>query len=233
MTFLTGTGRHRAQIAHFFRGQIGSWRPLEVGLVVGKRLYRIRRRCSSLEVSEPRPALGRDIRHVGPTHAALARSIVVYPCERRAPRPERIDAMPSRRPTFIYRRRFDLAGPLHTSGASGGSSRPRPRPPKISTRCGLNRPRRRRWAAERILWPFLTWPPIIVPVVSVVTASRRRLFARPIVHARRSCPRRRRGRGLRGPRPPFAIASCRSRRPTPGRSGPESWPPRPRPNQRR
>ena len=28
--------------------QIGSWRPLGVGLVVGKRLHRIRRRCSSL-----------------------------------------------------------------------------------------------------------------------------------------------------------------------------------------
>ena len=44
LTFLTGTRRHRVQIAHFFRGQIGSWRPLGVGLVVGKRLHRIRRR---------------------------------------------------------------------------------------------------------------------------------------------------------------------------------------------
>ena len=52
MTFLTGTGRHRAQIAHFFRGQIGSWRPLEVGLVAGSRLHRIRRRCGSLVLSE-------------------------------------------------------------------------------------------------------------------------------------------------------------------------------------
>ena len=43
MTFLTGTGRHRVQIAHFFRGQIGSWTSLGVGLVVGSRLYRIRR----------------------------------------------------------------------------------------------------------------------------------------------------------------------------------------------
>ena len=57
MAFLPGTGRHRVQITHFFRGQIGSWRPLEVGLVVGKRLHRLRHRCSSLEVSEPRPAL--------------------------------------------------------------------------------------------------------------------------------------------------------------------------------
>ena len=38
----TGTGRHRAQIAHFFRGQIGSWWPLGIGLVVGSRLRRIR-----------------------------------------------------------------------------------------------------------------------------------------------------------------------------------------------
>ena len=52
MTFLTGTGRHRAQIAHFFRGQNGSWRPVGVGLVVGKLLHRIRHRCSSLVLSE-------------------------------------------------------------------------------------------------------------------------------------------------------------------------------------
>ena len=44
LTFFTGTGRHRVQIAHFFRGQIGSWRPLGAGLVVGSRLRRIRRR---------------------------------------------------------------------------------------------------------------------------------------------------------------------------------------------
>ena len=52
LTFFTGTGRHRVQIAHFFRGQIGSWRPLGVGLVVGKRLYRIRHRCDSLVLPE-------------------------------------------------------------------------------------------------------------------------------------------------------------------------------------
>ena len=47
----TGTGRHRAQITHFFRGQIGSWRSLGVGLVVGSRLYSIRHRCGSLLLS--------------------------------------------------------------------------------------------------------------------------------------------------------------------------------------
>ena len=52
MTFFTGTGRHRVQIAHFFRGQNGSWRSLEVGLVVGSRLHRIRRRCGSLVLFE-------------------------------------------------------------------------------------------------------------------------------------------------------------------------------------
>ena len=52
MAFLTGTGRHRAQIAQFLWWQIGSWRPLKVGLVVGSRLHRIRRRCGSLVVSE-------------------------------------------------------------------------------------------------------------------------------------------------------------------------------------
>ena len=44
LTFFTGTGRHRVQIAHFFQGQIGSWRSLEVGLVMGSRLYHIRQR---------------------------------------------------------------------------------------------------------------------------------------------------------------------------------------------
>ena len=44
LTFLTGAGRHRAQIIYFFRAQIGSWTSLEVGLVVGSRLRRIRRR---------------------------------------------------------------------------------------------------------------------------------------------------------------------------------------------
>ena len=52
LTFLRGTGRHRVQIAHFFRMQIGSWGSLGVVLVVGSRLYRIRRRCSSLVLSE-------------------------------------------------------------------------------------------------------------------------------------------------------------------------------------
>ena len=47
-----GNGGHRVQIAHFFRRQIGSWRSLGVGLVVGSRLYRIRHRCSSLVLSE-------------------------------------------------------------------------------------------------------------------------------------------------------------------------------------
>ena len=32
--------------------QIGSWRPLEVGLVVGSRLHRIRHQCGSLVLSE-------------------------------------------------------------------------------------------------------------------------------------------------------------------------------------
>ena len=50
-----GNGRHRVQIAHFFRGQIGSWRSLGVGLVVGKRLYRIRRRCDSPRALEAIP----------------------------------------------------------------------------------------------------------------------------------------------------------------------------------
>ena len=52
IAYLTGTGRHRAQITHFFRGQIGSWRSLGVGLVVGTRLYRIRRQCGSLVLLE-------------------------------------------------------------------------------------------------------------------------------------------------------------------------------------
>ena len=52
LRFFTGTGRHRVQLAHFFRGQIGSWRSLGLGLVVGSRLCRIRHRCGSLVLSE-------------------------------------------------------------------------------------------------------------------------------------------------------------------------------------
>ena len=52
LTFFTGTGRHRVQIAHFFRGQIGSWRSLGLGLVVGSRRDRTRHQCSSLVLSE-------------------------------------------------------------------------------------------------------------------------------------------------------------------------------------
>ena len=51
LTFLTGTGRHRAHIAHFFRGQIGSRACSGLGLVVGSRLYRIRHRRGSLVLS--------------------------------------------------------------------------------------------------------------------------------------------------------------------------------------
>ena len=42
MTFLTGTGRHRVQITHFFRGQIGSRTPSGIGLGSGSRLHRMR-----------------------------------------------------------------------------------------------------------------------------------------------------------------------------------------------
>ena len=52
LTFFTGTGRHRVQIAHFLWVQIGPWRSLGVGLVVGKRLCRIRRRCDSQRALE-------------------------------------------------------------------------------------------------------------------------------------------------------------------------------------
>ena len=43
MTFLPGTGRHRAQIAHFFRGQIGPQTPSGIGLRSGGPLCRMRR----------------------------------------------------------------------------------------------------------------------------------------------------------------------------------------------
>ena len=48
----SGTGRHRVQIIYFFRMQIGSWRSLGVGLVVGSRLCRTRHRCGNLGLSE-------------------------------------------------------------------------------------------------------------------------------------------------------------------------------------
>ena len=52
LAFLTGTERHRVQITYFFLIQIGSRTPSEVGLVVGSRLHRKRRRCGSLELPE-------------------------------------------------------------------------------------------------------------------------------------------------------------------------------------
>ena len=44
MAFLTGTGRHRAQISYFFRMLIGSWTPSGIGLVSDSRLVRMRQR---------------------------------------------------------------------------------------------------------------------------------------------------------------------------------------------
>ena len=52
LTFLTGTGRDRVQIAHSFRRQIGSRARSGLGLVVGSRLYRIRHQCGGLVLSE-------------------------------------------------------------------------------------------------------------------------------------------------------------------------------------
>ena len=43
MTFLTGTGRHRAQIIYFLWIQIGSQTPSGIGLGSGIRLRRMRR----------------------------------------------------------------------------------------------------------------------------------------------------------------------------------------------
>ena len=37
-----GTGRHRAQIKHFFGTQIGSWTPYGLGLKLVSRLHRMR-----------------------------------------------------------------------------------------------------------------------------------------------------------------------------------------------
>ena len=42
MTFLTGTGRHRAQIIYFFRMLIGPWTPSGIGLGSGGPLGRMR-----------------------------------------------------------------------------------------------------------------------------------------------------------------------------------------------
>jgi len=42
LTFFTGTGRHRAQIAHFFRMQIGARTPSGIGLRSDGPLRRMR-----------------------------------------------------------------------------------------------------------------------------------------------------------------------------------------------
>ena len=44
LTFFTGTGRHRAQIIYFFRGQLGSRTPSGIGLGSGGPQDRMRRR---------------------------------------------------------------------------------------------------------------------------------------------------------------------------------------------
>ena len=44
MTFFTGAGRHRVQIAHFFRGQIGPRTASGIGLRSSSRLSRMRQR---------------------------------------------------------------------------------------------------------------------------------------------------------------------------------------------
>ena len=44
IAYLTGTGCHRAQIIYFFRMQIGSRTPSEIGLVSDSRLRHMRRR---------------------------------------------------------------------------------------------------------------------------------------------------------------------------------------------
>ena len=52
MTFLTGTGRHRAQIIYFLWIQIGSQPPSEIGLGSGCQLDRMRRFLGPSESSE-------------------------------------------------------------------------------------------------------------------------------------------------------------------------------------
>ena len=47
-----GNGAPSGPNCTLFSGQIGSWRPLAVGLVVGSRLRRIRPRCASLVLFE-------------------------------------------------------------------------------------------------------------------------------------------------------------------------------------
>ena len=52
LMFFTGTGRHRAQITYFFRGQIGSRTPSGIGLGSGSRLHRMRRLLGPPRASE-------------------------------------------------------------------------------------------------------------------------------------------------------------------------------------
>ena len=52
MTFLTGTGRHRAQIIYFLWMQIGSRTPSGIGLRSDSRLDRMRRFLGPSESSE-------------------------------------------------------------------------------------------------------------------------------------------------------------------------------------
>ena len=123
MTFLTGTGRHRVQIIYFFRMQIGSRTPSEIGLVSDSRLHRKRRRLvlpRELWIEIFGKSWSRAIERKGPCLYVCTdgsrRACGVGACPRLLPTKSdpretsgpRIDRFPPTRPPWLDRRYRDI-----------------------------------------------------------------------------------------------------------------------------
>ena len=123
MTFLTRTGRHRVQIAHFFRRQIGSRTPSEIGLGSGSRLDRMRR-CLGLSrelwIQNFGGSWSRAVECKGPClyvctdgsrracGVGACACLVPTLCAPRETSGPRIDRIPPARPSWWHRRHRDI-----------------------------------------------------------------------------------------------------------------------------
>ena len=124
MTFLTGTGRHRAQIIYFFRGQLGSRTPSRIGLGSVSRLRRMRQCLGLPRELCPDPKLWHfvlettglrcmlaDVSEAGSGHArgvGACACLVTTLSDLRETSGPRIDRFPSTRPPWCRRQYRDI-----------------------------------------------------------------------------------------------------------------------------